>query len=68
MAYVSGAGGPAVAGLGSARARNILGAVAQIVGQFGAAIRISAAVEARKQPDLRDLKILGLEGALPLPR
>jgi hypothetical protein len=47
---------------------DVFGAILSFFTLFGAALRISHAVEARRQPAAADLKILGVNAPLPRPR
>ena len=47
------------------RFRVLLSAAEDLLHMFGAATRVAAAVEARREPDPEDLTVLGIKGKLP---
>ena len=70
MAYASGADLSIARSRGPWRSRAavVVSWTVTVFAVLGAASRVTAALENRKQPAAADLEILGIEGPVPLPR
>jgi hypothetical protein len=65
MAYTSTAG---IAHGPQSRLSALFAEIGAFFTLFGAAVRVGSAVESQRQPNARDLSILGVKGPIPLSR